>query len=141
MSTSSVTETNWWKTPTTTQTTTKTGTSKLADFDTFLKLLTTELQYQDPTDPVSNTEYVSQMAQMSSLQQLQTIGISVNASSAYSMIGREVAYQNTDSVTGDIEVLAGTVQSVTIQNNTVYLYIDGVKVSFDSIVEVGGVAS
>jgi flagellar basal-body rod modification protein FlgD len=135
MSINSVT-TDWWASPTTTDTGSTTGTNNLSDFDSFVKLLATQLQYQDPTDPVSSTEYVSQMAQMSTLQQLQTISNSVNAYSAYAMIGKEVAYATSDT-TAEI----GTVDSVSIQNGTVYLYVDGTKVSFDSILEVGGEAS
>ncbi|MEW6097009.1 MAG: flagellar hook capping FlgD N-terminal domain-containing protein [bacterium] len=36
----------------------------------FLRLLTTQLQYQNPLDPLSNTEFLGQMAQFSNLQQI-----------------------------------------------------------------------
>jgi len=36
----------------------------------FLRLLTTQLQYQNPLDPVSNVEFLGQMAQFSNLQQM-----------------------------------------------------------------------
>lgn len=40
-----------------------------ADFDTFLKMLTTQLQYQDPLQPIDSTEFVAQLAQFSTVEQ------------------------------------------------------------------------
>lgn len=45
--------------------------------DTFLRLLTTQLQNQDPTSPMSNEQFVAQLAQFSSLEQLQTLNSQV----------------------------------------------------------------
>lgn len=39
------------------------------DFDTFLTLLTTQLQYQDPLSPMDSTEFTNQVVQFSSLEQ------------------------------------------------------------------------
>lgn len=130
----------WWKTPTVTETTSTTGTNNL-DFNAFLQLLTTELQYQDPLDPVSNTEYVAQMAQISSLQQLHTISQSINMSAAFNLIGKEVTYQTTASSTEDTVTQSGVVESVVTKNNTAYLIIDGSWVAYSSVVEVSNPAS
>lgn len=39
------------------------------DKDAFLKILTTQLQYQDPLNPVSDKDFIGQMAQFSNLEQ------------------------------------------------------------------------
>jgi flagellar basal-body rod modification protein FlgD len=44
----------------------------------FLKLMTAQLQAQDPTNPVDNTQFVSQMAQFSQLQSSQDMVTAVN---------------------------------------------------------------
>lgn len=40
-----------------------------SDFETFLKLLTTQLQNQDPSKPIDSTEFVAQLASFSSVEQ------------------------------------------------------------------------
>lgn len=40
-----------------------------ADFETFLKLLTTQLQFQDPLQPLESTQFVAQLAQFSTVEQ------------------------------------------------------------------------
>ncbi len=68
--------------------------------DDFLKLLITQLQYQDPLSPMDNTEFIAQMAQFSSLEQMQNLNASfedsmlltqsLNNASAAGFIGRHV---------------------------------------------------
>ncbi|MEP2717360.1 flagellar hook capping FlgD N-terminal domain-containing protein [Pseudophaeobacter sp.] len=45
------------------------GTKLTSDFDTFIKLLTAQAKYQDPTEPMDNTEYASQLAEFSMVEQ------------------------------------------------------------------------
>jgi len=71
--------------------------------DDFLKLLITQLRNQDPLQPLNNDEFISQMAQFSSLEQLQDIndGVSsslmlnqsLNNALSTTLIGREVLVQ------------------------------------------------
>ena len=44
--------------------------------DAFLQLLVTQLQNQDPLDPVDDKEFISQMAQFSALEQMQNLNTS-----------------------------------------------------------------
>lgn len=46
---------------------------KLANEQTFLQLLVTQLQNQDPMNPADGTQFVTQLAQFSSLEQLMSI--------------------------------------------------------------------
>ncbi len=57
-------------TSTTTSTTAATSRSKLnANFDTFIKMLTTQLQYQDPMNPTDTTEFTNQLVMYSQVEQ------------------------------------------------------------------------
>lgn len=56
-----------------TSTPTTTGSSALGK-DDFLKLLITQLRYQDPLDPLDQNEFLSQTAQFTQLENLQNIG-------------------------------------------------------------------
>jgi flagellar basal-body rod modification protein FlgD len=75
--------------------------------DDFLKLLTTQLQYQDPLSPMDNTQFATQLAQYSSVEQLQNLGsrldtlliaeATTNQLTTASLVGKQVLYK-TDSV-------------------------------------------
>jgi flagellar basal-body rod modification protein FlgD len=57
--------------------------SKGLDKDAFLRLLTTQLQYQDPLNPADSTEFTAQLAQFSSLEQLNNVNETLNTLKLY----------------------------------------------------------
>lgn len=79
--------------------------------DDFLKILLTQLSQQDPTNPMKDQEFIAQMAQFSSLEQMNNIsaGISrMESKQAYSIVGKLVS--GPDLVTGDDVVgIAGAI--------------------------------
>lgn len=54
--------------------------SRILGKDDFLKLLTVQLQHQDPLEPQDNTEMVAQLAQFSSLEQLENMNANLSSS-------------------------------------------------------------
>lgn len=90
--------------------------------DDFLKLLTTELTNQDPLQPMDNKDFIAQMAQFSSLEQMNNVSKSVQdlktsmttyfqqglLSQGAALIGKQVSGMDTDGKT----VISGKVDSV-----------------------------
>jgi len=60
-----------------------TGSEQMLGKDEFLQLLVTQLQYQDPLEPMSDTEYIAQLAQFSSLEQMQNIADGLEVSNEW----------------------------------------------------------
>lgn len=59
-----------------------------ADFETFLRMLTTQMKHQDPLNPMESTEFASQLAQFSAVeQQLRTNDLLVGVQSGLSTMG------------------------------------------------------
>jgi flagellar basal-body rod modification protein FlgD len=105
----------------------------------FLKMLITELQNQDPTQPVSNSELLQQLSQMQSLQSnvelkttLQDFANNQQISSGASFLGKTVF--GTDSNNNPV---SGVADSVFLQNGTLMI---GVGNSSISVANVTGVA-
>ena len=90
---------------TTTSTSTSTSTSTTAggslDKNAFLKLLCTQLEYQDPLDPQDNSEYVAQLAQFSALEQM------TNVASGMSSLSTLVSNIDTSVLVGQLSNMIG----------------------------------
>ena len=93
--------------------------------DAFLQLLVTQLKNQDPLSPTDNTQFVSQMAQFSSLESMQNLNTTVDslattyqssqALQASSLVGRSVVVATdsavldpTKGITGSVDVTAAS---------------------------------
>jgi len=87
-----------------------TGTNQTLNLQDFLKILLTQLQYQDPLKPMDNQEFMAQMAQFSTLQQTQQLNDNItqllavqSATQSIGMIGRTVSVGTADgTVTGQV---------------------------------------
>ncbi|MDK2809110.1 MAG: flagellar basal-body rod modification protein FlgD [Clostridiales bacterium] len=119
-----------------TSTSTKSSNSEMGK-DEFLQLLVAQMKYQDPLEPTSNTEYVSQLATFSSLEQMQNLNQSTTNSQAFTLIGKNVIMQTTSS-SGTVSYVQGAVDYVTITGNKAYLSIDGSLYAADDLYSVVG---
>lgn len=110
----------------------KTGSSSL-DKQAFLQLLVAQMKYQDPLEPTSNTEYISQLATFSSLEEMQNMRSSMDLQRASSLVGQEVYMKTTDSTTGDTDFVHGIVDYVTYENGKAFLSIGGSLYPLDDL--------
>lgn len=96
--------------------------------DDFLKLLIAQLANQDPMSPMENTEFIAQMAQFSSLEQITNMSSGfnrlatlLNASEANQMIGKTVEIATDDtSVIGTVDAISRGENSQVRVNGTLY---------------------
>ena len=102
------------------------------DKDAFLQLLVAQMKYQDPLEPTSNTEYISQYATFSELEQMQNMSASLELSRASALVGETVLMKITDS-TGRTTSVQGNVDYVVYENNKAYLSINGELYSMDDL--------
>lgn len=112
-------------------------TGKEADKNMFVKLLSAQLSNQDPSKPTDSTEYVSQMAQFSALEQMTNLNSTMSYMSATNMVGKVATTKYVDSNNNPIK---GIVTNVTKSGDTIKVYLDGYNDPFaqDDIVNLEG---
>lgn len=111
---------------------TNAGDKNSMDKDAFLQLLVAQMQYQDPLEPTSNTEYISQYAQFSQVEQMQNMAATSELARATSLVGQEV-YIKTTTSNGKQNLLYGKVDYVVFENGKAYLAIDESLYSLDDL--------
>lgn len=118
------------------------------DSTDFMSLLVAQLQNQDPTNPVANEDFTAQLAQFSSLEEMQNVNANLQAMAALSqenallsqlttaagLIGSNVDF--IDPATG--EQANGDVEAVRLETGLTLLRIDGEDVPLANVLEVHG---
>lgn len=103
----------------------------------FMNLLITQLKNQDPLNPVKDTEFISQLANFSSLEQISSMNTNLekflaeqqkqSAAVAVSMIGREIT---------DVSGNKGLVTGIVLADDGVKLVVNGKEISYTDVREV-----
>ncbi|MEN6460454.1 MAG: flagellar hook assembly protein FlgD [Syntrophomonas sp.] len=116
--------------------------------DDFLKLLITELKYQDPMEPMKDKEFISQMASFSSLEQMNNLNSSFEKLSenitdnllpglmlqqSSNLIGKAVSYVDPETQ----QTTTGTVDSVIVKQSVPYYVIGDKEVTMANITKIG----
>ncbi len=105
--------------------------------DAFLKLLVAQLKNQDPLSPVDNQQFVAQLAQLQSLDELRSLGEALRlmtglmtAGQASGLLGKKV---RAETARGEVR---GVVESLRLENGRIVLSTDAGEVDLSEVVEV-----
>jgi len=110
--------------PSSTPTSSSSSSGSQIGVDQFLKLLTTQLQNQDPLNPMDDTQSVAQLAQFSAVQATTALkdsftsfesNFSVKQSAG--LLGKSVSASTTDA-SGNTTTVTGTVKTISVVNGT-----------------------
>ncbi len=106
------------------------------DKDVFLNLLVTQMKYQDPLEPMDNSQMLAQLAQFTALEQMTNVAQASEKQLASGMIGKYVQYLHKDATTGTSEYLVGKVDYVKLSGNSPVMRIGDVDVELSDIYQV-----
>lgn len=104
----------------------------------FLQLLVAQMANQDPLSPASDNEFIAQMAQFSTLEQMQNLNQSYDIQKAQTLMGEYVVGEipATQSTNGRPVPVAGLVEAMAIEKGGVYLKIGGNKLPLSGVTGV-----
>lgn len=112
----------------------KDSTEEMVSSETFLSLLVAEMTNQDPMEPTSNTEFVTQMAQFTSLQYSKDAATYAQSNYASSLVGKTVTAQKMDG--SDVVTKTGVVDSVMKSGDSYTIKIDGVSFDISKVISI-----
>jgi flagellar basal-body rod modification protein FlgD len=106
------------------------------DKDAFMQILVAQMKYQDPMEPTSNTEYISQYATFTQVEQLSNMANAMSLSRASEMVGKTVVITQKNADNGTTSEVQGVVDYVTYSGNKAYLNINGTAYDIDNVSQV-----
>lgn len=112
------------------------ATNELVNSETFMQLLVAEMTNQDPLEPTSNTEFISQLATFSQMQYARDSSTYAMANYAASLVGKTATASKMDGK--NLVTKTGVVESVTknTSNNSYTVKIDGESFDLSKITAV-----
>lgn len=100
--------------------------------DAFLQLLVTQMKYQDPLNPSTDTEYIAQLATFSQLEQLQNLSQISTNTQAFSLVGKTVMIK-TQSQAGKTAYVSGRVDFISMSGGKAQMSVNGKLYSVDQL--------
>lgn len=108
---------------------------KKVSMDDFLTLMVAQLKNQDFMNPVDDTQYVTQLAQISTMQQMEEMAYNAKSSYVASLVGKNVSAAKF-TVSGELKKADGVVEKISLLDGKFVIYVDGEAFSMDEIMEI-----
>jgi flagellar basal-body rod modification protein FlgD len=113
--------------------------------DEFLKILVTQLQNQDPMQPMEDKDFIAQMAQFSSLEQTMNMAkelhaLSQSAGLLAGLIGKQVEWIETNP-DGNSATRSGIVEAIVQRDGTPYVRVNGKEIQVSDLTSIANPAS
>ena len=105
------------------------------DTNDFFKLITAQLQNQSMFSPVDDTQFMAQMAQFTTLQQIKDLSNTFQSTYSVSLLGKNVTVNSFDE-NGILQQITGSVDKVNFENGQAELFVNGNYYKTGDIVEV-----
>ncbi|MDF2800150.1 MAG: flagellar hook capping protein [Anaerocolumna sp.] len=118
-----------------TASTSSTSSNSALGKDAFLKLLVTQMKYQDPLNPSTDTQFVEQLATFSQLEQIQNLNATMSSNQAFGLVGSTVVVATKNSA-GNTITTQGTVDYIVMSNGTAKLSINDSLYTLDQVQQV-----
>ena len=115
--------------------TTKESSGSSVDKEMFLQLLVAQMKYQDPMEPMDNSQYVSQLATFSQLEEMQNMEATIQADTANNLVGKYVIMQPTNT-TGTTTQVSGYVDYTMSEGGKTYLSVNGTLYNYEDLYSV-----
>ncbi|WP_441941761.1 flagellar hook capping FlgD N-terminal domain-containing protein [Paenibacillus sp. 2TAB23] len=108
--------------------------------DQFLSILVTQLRNQDPMQPLQDKDFIAQMAQFTSVEQLMNMSTELtlmrqNIGSASSLIGKTIEWSEYDEA-GEVTTVKGVVDSIISKEGILYAKVGGAEVALDYVTSI-----
>lgn len=108
--------------------------------DDFLKILVEQLKNQNPMEPLQDKDYIAQMAQFSSVEQLMNMAkemtaLRTNLGFASGLIGKEVEWIE-NNASGQAIERSGTVDSIVVRDGVQYVKIGDENIPVDRLTSI-----
>lgn len=108
--------------------------------NSFLQLMMTQMKYQDPLQPQDNSQFLAQLAQFTSLEQMtnvatqeQQVSQTLSVLEAHQLLGSNVTVQN-----GDGTSVSGVVSAIKFDKGAPQLLVNGTAYGLDALQQMGG---